>query len=623
MILLVDNYDSYTFNLAHLIAEVSGEEPAVVPAADALSLIDDASSGRFTHVIISPGPGTPANDDDFAASRAIIEAASETPLLGVCLGHQGLAHLAGATVTRAPEPRHGFVSTISHSGEGIFAGVPQDFKAVRYHSLHIETPTNGRPESEPEIAVHARSEDGVMQALEVVGRPHWGVQFHPESILTEHGRTIMENFLRLGSWTLTHRAVNIDLDCQSVFAALRARGNDAFWLDSADTDRGRYSILGDTAGPLSRSVSYRLGDDPDILDVLERELAVGIQSPVDLPFTGGWVGYLGYECAQLTLPGADLGRHTSPVPDAYFVRPQSFIVYDHWEHTAHLCGLGDAEELLDQLETLLGGVDEGDERTSISNGSWRTPDHRERIGLAQDVLHAGESYEVCLTDAFEAQASGELYPALRAHNPAPYAAHLVFDGVEVMSASPERFLTVRDRRVEAKPIKGTIAADQDPALLHDDKTRAENLMIVDLMRNDLARVCRPGSVRVPSLMAVERYATVQQLVSTITGELNPDATLIDLLRATFPPGSMTGAPKVRTCEIIDRLETGPRGVYSGALGYLGFDGQADLSVVIRTAVRDGDRMSVGAGGAIVLASDPDAEVAEKQLKADAVLGAFT
>ena len=618
MILLLDNYDSYTFNLAHLIAEVAGREPLVVAAGEAEGLAERVLAGEFSHVVISPGPGTPEREEDFGAARGIIAAAAaaEIPVLGVCLGHQGLGLLAGAQVSRAPQPRHGFVSTISHSGEGIFAGIPQDFEVVRYHSLHID--------KAPGITVHARSEDGVIQALKVDGLPHWGVQFHPESVLTQYGREIMRNFL--GGFHLLHREVPGAVDCPQVFAALRAEGNDAFFLDSADP-RGRYSILGDTAGALSRSLRYRLGDAPDILTLLDRELATRIIDAPDLPFTGGVIGYLGYECAQLTLP-IEL-RHRSPYPDAYFVRPQSFIVYDHQAKTAHLCCLaGDgAEDLLDRLETALDaeeprptGEDDG---ASLSAGSWRSPGYLERIKRAQEFLYAGESYEVCLTDTYTAASKGELYLRLRSHNPAPYAAHLVFDGVEVCSASPERFLTVRGREVEAKPIKGTISADQDPALLTTDpKTRAENLMIVDLLRNDLSRVCEPGSVRVPKLMQVESYATVHQLVSTITGQLRASATAVDALRATFPPGSMTGAPKLRTCEIIDQLETGPRGVYSGVVGYLGFDGQSDLSVVIRTAVRAVGEVTIGAGGAIVLDSDPAAELEERNLKAQSVLGAW-
>ena len=611
MILLVDNYDSYTFNLAHLVAQAAGREPLVVPAGEAADLPQRVRAGEFSHVVISPGPGTPEREEDFGASRRVIEAAADAdiPLLGVCLGHQGLAMLAGAAVTRAPEPRHGFVSTVTHSGEGIFAGIPQDFEVVRYHSLHVD--------EVPGITVHARSEDGVIQALKVDGLNHWGVQFHPESVLTQHGAAIMRNFL--GGWRLLHREVPGVLDCQRVFNAIRCDGNDAFFLDSADA-RGRFSILGDTAGTLSRSMSYSL-DDGNVLDTLDAELSTPVVDAPDLPFTGGWIGYLGYECAQLTMPITL--RHHSPYPDAYFVRPQSFIVYDHQAETAHLCALaGDGDTgLLDRLEQALKGA-EGAGGTSIGEGSWSNPDYLRSIERAQELLRAGESYEVCLTDTFTAEATGDIYPSLREHNPAPYAAHLIFDGVEVASASPERFLTVCGREVEAKPIKGTIAADQDPALLDDAKTRAENLMIVDLLRNDLSRVCEPGTVRVPGLMQVESYATVHQLVSTITGHLREGHTAVDAVRATFPPGSMTGAPKLRTCEIIDRLETSPRGVYSGALGYFGFDGQADLSVVIRTAVRAGDTITVGAGGAIVLASDPESELAERNLKAQSVLGAW-
>ena len=611
MILLVDNYDSYTFNLAHLIAQAAGHEPLVVPAGEAAGLPERVRAGEFSHVVISPGPGTPEREEDFSASRRVIKAAAEAdiPLLGVCLGHQGLAMLAGAAVTRAPEPRHGFVSTVTHSGEGIFAGVPQDFEVVRYHSLHVD--------EVPGITVHARSEDGVIQALKVDGLDHWGVQFHPESVLTQHGAAIMRNFL--GGWRVIHREVPGALDCQRVFNAIKCDGNDAFFLDSADA-RGRFSILGDTAGTLSRSMSYSL-DDGNVLDTLDTELSTPVVDAPDLPFTGGWIGYLGYECAQLTMPITL--RHRSPCPDAYFVRPQSFIVYDHQAETAHLCALAgeDADGLLDRLEQALQGA-EGAGGTSIGEGSWSNPDYLASIEKAQELLRAGESYEVCLTDTYTTRAIGDIYSALRKHNPAPYAAHLLFDGFEVASASPERFLTVRGRDVEAKPIKGTIAADEDPALLYDAKTRAENLMIVDLLRNDLARVCDPGTVRVPGLMQVESYATVHQLVSTITGRLREGHTAVDAVRATFPPGSMTGAPKLRTCEIIDRLETSPRGVYSGALGYFGFDGQADLSVVIRTAVRAGSTVTVGAGGAIVLDSDPESELAERNLKAQSVLGAW-
>ena len=258
-----------------------------------------------------------------------------------------------------------------------------------------------------------------------------------------------------------------------------------------------------------------------------------------------------------------------------------------------------------------------------------------QLGQAQQQLHSGDSYEVCLTDRFLGTGTFNgltYYCALRTANPAPYAAYFRFtefdDDVEIASASPERFLTVDDRRIaESKPIKGTSPRGDtrvedealSRALREDPKTRAENLMIVDLLRNDLGRVCTAGSVTVPKLMEVESYPAVHQLVSTIRGELRPDVSTLDAIRACFPGGSMTGAPKARTVEIIDALEAGARGIYSGAIGYLGFDGQADLSIAIRTLVRNGDKWSVGAGGAIVLDSDPHAEHEEKNLKADKLL----
>ncbi|SDR90359.1 aminodeoxychorismate synthase component I [Corynebacterium timonense] len=631
MILLVDNRDSYTFNLAHLIAAVAGEEPEVVRSddVDRLGICERVRAGAYSHVVISPGPGTPSADEDFGGSRAVIEAAAGVPLLGVCLGHQGLAHLAGADVERA-EPHHGHVSTLRHSGEGIFAGVPQGMRVVRYHSLHVT--------DIPGVRVHARSEDGVVQALEVLGAPHWGVQFHPESVLTEHGDTLMRNFLALAPagdaprrWGLAHEAVDVDLDTEATFRALTGAGGNAFWLDSA-TGEG-YSIMASGAGSLTRTLAYSLTSGGDVLAELEAELAVDVDTSTapPLPFTGGWVGYLTYECAALTLPGF-VPRHANSYPDACFVRPQSFLVYDHAARRAHLMALyqpereAEATRLVATLKAALRAQPAATEPAGLGPGSWRLSreEYLARIAAIKAALARGDSYEVCLTDTYEAPAAGrglDLYSRLRRSNPAPYAAYLALGDVEVLSSSPERFLRVRDRAVEAKPIKGTIPRDQPPSALRDDaKTRAENLMIVDLLRNDLSRVCTPGSVSVPKLMHVETYATVHQLVSTVTGQLRPGASLVDLVRAAFPPGSMTGAPKERTCAIIDELEAGPRGVYSGVVGYLGFDGSADLSVVIRTAVAHGDTVRVGAGGAIVWASDAHAEYAELLLKARAVIG---
>jgi para-aminobenzoate synthetase len=265
--------------------------------------------------------------------------------------------------------------------------------------------------------------------------------------------------------------------------------------------------------------------------------------------------------------------------------------------------------------------------------------HRPRERYLADIeacmagLRAGQSYEICLTNGVELPFAGsawEAYRWLRRRSPAPYAAYLRFDDLHVLCSSPERFLTIDAQgTVESKPIKGTARRDADPEvdralrdeLAGSDKTRAENLMIVDLLRNDLGRICEIGSIRVPGFMKIESYATVHQLVSTIRGRLRRDVSPVAAVRAAFPGGSMTGAPKLRTMQILDGLEDRPRGIYSGTLGFFGLQGTADLNIVIRTAVIEAGRATIGAGGAIVLGSDPADEFDEMTLKASAVVQA--
>ena len=379
----------------------------------------------------------------------------------------------------------------------------------------------------------------------------------------------------------------------------------AFWLDGLDG----FSCAGEYSADEADYVRYFARDrrletrsgaiTADLFDYLKDRLANG---------TAGFAGYFGYELRQLT--GSPC-RHTSEDPDCYLLAVDRRIVGQGFRPAAGLLpGVFRAEPTI--------------------------PEHSyiELIHRCLDEIRNGNSYEVCLTNQLKLAASThplEYYQRLRALNPAPYSAFLRFPELSIACSSPERFLKIDSNgRVESKPIKGTAPrgrnAEEDDALrlalAHDEKARAENLMIVDLVRNDLSRVCEVGSVQVPQLMQVETYATVHQLVSTITGQLRPDQTALDCLRAAFPPGSMTGAPKLRTMEILDALEPEARGVYSGAIGYLMADGSMDLNVVIRTAVFHEGRASIGTGGAIVAQSDPRAEWEETLLKAEALLKAF-
>ena len=455
----------------------------------------------------------------------------------------------------------------------------------------------------------------------------------------------------------------------SLFERLLGEAEHAFWLDSADapTALAQRSFLGTTAGAQrcvleydvqERSVTMHPAGGTTvelgcIFDVLDRQLAEHAVEPTSgLPpgLVGGFVGYLGYECK------ADCGSpnvHRSDVPDAVLMLANRVVAVDHLEHRTHLVALchgdeGEGERWLGEAEAIVREVIAADagamapsspdvqgpsEGTVENPVVFRCGRGREQyladIARCQSALSAGESYEVCLTDQIHTSAHPEplaLYRLLRRRNPAPFAAYLKLGELTVASSSPERFLSVdRERRVQARPIKGTARRSPDPqrdedlreALLHDEKTFAEHLMIVDLLRNDLGRVCEVDTVAVPQFMVVEPYTTVHQLISTITGVLERERTPVECVRACFPGGSMTGAPKLRTMSIIDDIEREARGVYSGAIGYFGVNGSVDLSIVIRTIVMRPQDTTIGAGGAIVMQSDPTDEFEEILLKAQA------
>ncbi|SFK82880.1 MULTISPECIES: aminodeoxychorismate synthase component I [Streptomyces] len=694
--LLVDNHDSYTFNLYQLLARTYGTPPHVLANDD--PRLTASLAGRFDAIAVSPGPGRPQRARDTGRALDVVRE-SGLPTLGVCLGHQGLARLAGARVVPAPRPRHGHLTRVEHRGEGLFAGLPQGFTAVRYHSLCV----TGLPD---DVEADAWAEDGVLMGFHHRFRPWWGAQFHPESIATEYGAELLENFRELATahrspsplpvpssrpvpsplparapgkprtlsdgrprWTLHHARLPYAVDAGTAFRELCADRPYAFWLDSSRTssETARFSFVGHPDGPSGEVLRYAVGTghvevlDADgrhrcrlpggIFDVLDRRTR---ERPAphapELPFglKGGYVGYLGYEVkADCGSPNA----RSSSTPDAVWMTATRFLVVDHEENDTWLvaASLDEPAELADARRWLAEAArrapnwrrpdgDRSAEPAEPANGvdpeAWLEAPrgvYLERVRACLDELHAGESYEICLTTEARIPFRGDafaLYLRQRALNPAPYAAYLQAGDTRVLCSSPERFLKIgEDGVAEARPIKGTAPRHRDPAedaragdeLASSPKTRAENLMIVDLLRNDLGRVCGIGSVDVPSFMNVESYTTVHQLVTTVRGRLLPGVGPVRAVRACFPGGSMTGAPKLRTMEIIGRLEDRPRGVYSGALGFIGLTGAADLNIVIRTAVAHGGCLDVGAGGAVVLDSDPAAEYEEMLVKLRAPL----
>jgi len=615
--LLIDNYDSFTYNLVQAVAGITGEAPIVV-RNDEMTW-EQIQRLDFDSVIISPGPGRPENPRDFGVSaQAIAEA--KVPVLGVCLGHQGIAHHFGGSVVRAAEPVHGRSAGIIHDGDELFADIPERFSAIRYHSLIVGEPL---PRELRKIAWTA---DGVVMALRHRTRPIWGVQFHPESICTEYGTAILRNFLaacETRSRRTIHvhaREIPLPVAPETLFRGLFSRERYAFWLDSSMTsENSRFSFMG-AGNEIIQS---------NALSELDKALrAIDVQSPpLPFQFTGGYVGYLGYPSK----------RHRSPFPDAYLLRVDRFLAIDHLKNTVWIVSCGHPDE---EIENRIAALTDCSPLSLPSKPvefalATERDDYLRLIAECRSRIAAGESYEICLTNQLQIRTDISplaYYENLRQLNPAPHSAFLHLDDIDVACSSPERFLRIdTEGNVESRPIKGTIRRGETPeedAALRDslatsEKNRAENLMIVDLARNDLGRVCLPGSVHVPQMMQVETYATVHQLVSTIAGKLAPGKTVIDCIRAAFPGGSMTGAPKLRTLEILDELEPQARGIYSGSIGYIGYNGAADLNIVIRTAVFHLGLATIGVGGAIVYQSRPEDEWDEMLLKAQALLSAFS
>ncbi|MFJ4038965.1 anthranilate synthase component I family protein [Microbacterium sp. NPDC090007] len=390
------------------------------------------------------------------------------------------------------------------------------------------------------------------------------------------------------------------IDPEAAFLHLFADSPHAFWLDAGvDADTG-WSWIGE-------------GRPDAAASPLHRDATAPTTAQEAGPFRGGWVGWRTYES------------------ETTFLRVERFLAFDH--ASRRVFAFGDAALAARALDAPFAPAVAEPVRRGTASARISPAGYTESIAACRDAIREGFAYQLCLTTRFTVAGAFdavEVFRRLRRASGSHHAGFIRTGDVALASASPERFLEVRDGRVHTHPIKGTRPRSQDPAvdaalvedLRTDAKERAENVMIVDLMRNDLSRVCEPSSVGVDRLLEVETYPHVHQLVSEVSGRLVPGTTVGDLLAATFPAGSMTGAPKESAMQILAELEGEPRGVYAGAFGWVGDDGAADLAMVIRSVVIEADAAWVGAGGGITWRSVAASEVAEVGIKARAPLAAL-
>jgi len=443
-------------------------------------------------------------------------------------------------------------------------------------------------------------------------------------------------------------------------------------LDSGHTNDGsthtvgRYDIL--ATAPLATVVtinktttitdtrtnkSYSSTDDPfdllrDVLDQYREDIPDAVRQRIHLPFVGGAMGYFSYDLGRRIEDLPAIALDAEEIPEMAVAIFDSVFIIDHEKKQSYLSAPSDTKIAKQHHEQWKVWIQQHEtnstpKKHSVSNLLSRpfkvTSEVKSNLSFKQYAhafdkikayINAGDCYQVNLTQRFSASATGDLwtsYKALKKINPAPFSAYFNTPFGQILSSSPERFLSVENKEVSTKPIKGTRPRSEnkelDEALIQElkasEKDRAENVMIVDLLRNDLGRVCATGSVKVPKLFEIESYATVHHLVSTVTGKLAKNEDALSLLRASFPGGSITGAPKIRAMEIIEELEPHRRGVYCGALGYIDFNGNMDTNIMIRSLIYNNGEVRFWVGGGIVYDSDVKEEYQETYDKGAALL----
>lgn len=437
------------------------------------------------------------------------------------------------------------------------------------------------------------------------------------------------------------KQIHTNLNTFEIYTLFKDEKN-SFILDSGMDEKnlGRYSFI--SSRPFEIIKLKNTNENP--LDYLQNKLSkFKVENNTDLPFVGGAVGYLSYDIGNYIEKLPRTAIDDTGVYDLYFGIYNFVIVVDHLEGKKYIAtpdiDIEKEKIIIEEIENIIINSHKKDidveceeviDSKLVSN--FKKSDYINAINKIREYIKSGDIYQANLTQRFEGTtnlSSYLLYKRLREISKAPFAAYLNFDGYQVLSNSPERFIKCIDRKIETRPIKGTRPRGNNKEedirlqeeLRNSEKDKSELLMIVDLERNDLGKVSKIGTVKVPELFVIEPYANVSHLVATVTGELEDSLDSIDLLKATFPGGSITGAPKIRAMEIIDELEPTQRNVYTGSVGYIGFNGDMDFNIAIRTLIKKDKKIYFQVGGGITWDSKPEDEYQETLDKAKSIMEA--
>lgn len=713
-ILLVDSYDSFTYNLRDLINRATNAHVITIHN-DSYDLNKEEEKRELNHlldsvdaVVIGPGPGSPSNPDDIGCIPYIYNSYPTKPILGICLGFQILCLVNDCTTEYLAKPIHGQVhaiNVVNHSS--IFKNLPENIDSVRYHSIYVNDISKST--TIVPLAYYNGDEsnpDKILMAAQHSENPHYGVQYHPESICSSSGFEMIQNFwnqidnkAEVGSELFGDRHLitskplietfkpEFDFDYQfkvlsdlsssenfnilSVCDFLESQGQNVMLLNSASVP-GEWSIIGLPSANESTVITHSTEDNTkiklsswnstdftvvetnDMFQYLSEFMSKRYFNPTieneDLkscPFIGGLVGYMSYEEGFFVDIDNLEKRTESNIDDTKLCFVERFIAIGP-ENKTYLVSIKPQDtEFLNRTSAFFTTAPETkieDLSPILKNSKITIPDkdlYFKTFHDCQKYLHSGDSYELCLTYNTIVQIPDQLtpwqiYKSLVKKNPSPYSAYLNFQSSMLLSTSPERFISWTPKFCQMRPIKGTLRKhpsinyEKACELLKIPKELGENLMIVDLIRDNLLFLL--DKIEVTKLMSVEEYETIYQLVSVIEGSFTNEFKGIDVLKNSLPPGSMTGAPKKRSVEILQHLELKQRrGLYSGICGYWSVNDNADWSVIIRSLFRyaddlvkqDGfDTYRCGAGGALTVLSSDEGEWDEMLVKLHSVLQLF-